>query len=120
MKGEKTMKIQSTKSPVTFEKTALVHGIGLGNLNRTIGVQKTEEFINKLSNAAKQISGKDFYFLNRSQIVGDTVTLKGKYVNNKSVERFLIALNLKANTEEIQKELEKETSKLKLVNIFDS
>lgn len=114
------MKIQSTKSHVAFERKAFVNGIGLGNLYKNLGTKRTDEFPSKITNAAKQIPGKEFYFLNRSQIIGDIITLKGKYATDKCVEKFSIALNLKSNIEEMQKKLEKETSKLKLVNIFDS
>lgn len=114
------MRIQSTKSNVSFEKTAFINGIGLGNLYKNIGTKRTDELISKVSNAAKQIPGKEFYFLNRSQIVGDIVTLKGKYATDRSVERFTINLNLKSPQADIQKEFEKETNKLKLTDIFDS
>lgn len=114
------MKIQSTKSQVTFEKTAFVNGRGLGYLYKNLGTKKTDEFLTKISNATKQIPGKEFYFLNRSQIVGDTVTLKGKYATDKSVERFSIILNLKSKQDEIQTKFIEETKKLRLANIFDS
>lgn len=109
-----------TQTQTTFGKTAFVNGRGLGYLYKNIGNKRTDDFLNKISSAAKQIPGKEFYFLNRSQIVGDSVTLKGKYANDKSVERFAVTLNLNANQEEIQKELLKETGKLKLTNIFES
>lgn len=114
------MKIQSTKSQVTFEKTAFVNGRGLGNLYKNLGNKTTNEFLEKITTAAKKIPGKEFYFLNRSQINGDSVTLKGKYANGKNVERVTITLNLKSNQEEVQKEFEKTTKTLNLSKILES
>lgn len=114
------MKIQSTKSYVSFGRSAFLNGRGLGNLYKNLGTKRTEEFLSKITNAAKQIQGKEFYFLNKSQIIGDIITLKGKYANEKSVEKFSVALNLKANEKVIQNEFEKETKKLKLIDVFDS
>lgn len=123
MKIQKTQPNLHAKSKITFQKKAIIEGPGLENLVANMGKRKANEFVKKVSTSIKGISKvheEAVLKFDETTISGNKVILRGKYVDNHSVEDISIALNKKATAHKTHRKLTRFFERFKPTNIFYS
>lgn len=100
------MKIKTGKSDITFGQRASVTGTAVKNLYHTFGHRTATPFLDNLSDAARKISGEEFFIFERSNINGDSVTLHGKYKKTRKQSQIIsVIVGIKSNIDALKEAL---------------
>lgn len=121
MKMQQSRPIIKTKSNIAFQKKAVLEGQGLENLIKTLGEGQADNFIKKVSSSVQNLSNLNenaILKFDESSISGNKVSLRGKYVDNHSVENISITLNKKATANKTLKQLTRFFKRFEHTDIF--